>query len=99
MPVARCDCQSAWGYGRFAVRHDELQAAHGGGRIHRHDLADHEPIDQVTRIAASRCSVGTATLRVCALIQVATWRGATWPSEAKPALVAEICISAATEAS
>ena len=34
---------------RLAAPHDMAWPAHGGGRIGRHDLADHHPIEQVTQ--------------------------------------------------
>jgi hypothetical protein len=34
-------------YRRFAGFYDVLRAAHGHGRVHRHDLADDQPIEQM----------------------------------------------------
>ena len=36
-------------HGRLAAPHDVARPAHGGGRIGRHDLAYHHPIEQVTQ--------------------------------------------------
>ena len=34
---------------RLAAPHDVARPAHGGGRVGRHDLADHHPIEQVAQ--------------------------------------------------
>ena len=35
-------------HGRLAALHAVRRPAHGSGRIHRHDLARHQPVEQVT---------------------------------------------------
>lgn len=48
------------------------RTAHLGGRIHRHDLAGDQPIEQVPQVGKLLLTVGAEIWRPCSSIQPAT---------------------------
>jgi hypothetical protein len=70
---------------RLALARAVARPAHRGGGIHRHDLAGHQPVEQMPDRGQALLTVGADSVCVCSSIQLAMCNGCTAVIDATPA--------------